>query len=1490
VYRCSKCNQFWDDDRARDNDLTCTRRCDGRLVSVEPPALPDLEEYDLARLPYPVALTTRRLAAAVQASGDALKTLFLLKDCFEATIKYFGALLLSDYRRTPACTPEHNARLLEKMIRPSLGVWVETVVGNLGRWLVGGEPPGGAAAALFMTAHGKPRETELFARCRAFVDYRNDALGHGAVRSDRAYADDLRTWLPRLRGLLDGVASLSGWRLCLPTDRDRCQAWMGPRPGGATEPGDFARGQVGRFVLRGPGGAARDLYPFLCYLPDPRQERRLHFYDSLARYTAARKEVEVLEYDQGLRQASAEPVAGLEGAFTADLLAKVFGRHRERMAVIEGRVANFGELIDAHAAIVGRRFAIDHVRRFLAEYDRGLLVIEAQPGKGKTALMAHLIEEVFGHYAPRPVHFFYRRTAGITDPDVCARSLYHALLEAHGITEAEESKQKNSPDEVSIKLTNLLGREVAPRLLPGRPQLIFIDALDEATGNAFRRIPEGLPAGVYVIAATRPVSDRTTLARRQDLHWYSLDAPDLLQENLRDGLEYARRELAGSDFTDGVIGEVARAAAGNFLVLTLLCRHLRAPAPGEVAAFLGRLAAEGGEDRLGFIYAEFWDRLTDRCTREDMGLLCDVAGVLVTARAPLTADIICGVLGLRAGDWDFALRRLAEYLTVIEGEEGTGAAFYRLYHESFADFLRAKVAPGREHVRRRLADYCLGWSSLPEGPGRTYALQFGPAHLLEAGRGEEAASLLLHLSFLEAKAGAGMVFELAADFAATAARLGEGHRRRWLGLIEEALRRDIHFIARRPAALFQCLWNSCWWYDCPQGADYYDPEEGSWPPAEPPWEQEGPKLSDLLLGWRAGKESAQPGFTWVRSMRPPASPLGTSLRKVLIGHEDGVVSLAFAPDGRRLASASGDGTVRVWDVATGEHLGRWDHGGIATAVAFSPDGRRLVYGVSDGSVRLRDAASGDELACLRGHEQGVYGVACSPDGRWVASAGPDAVVVWDVRAGRPAARLAGHSASRVAFSPDGRWVVTGSPECRFGEDYGILFSEPGGGAQQVRLYGHPSYVEALAFSPDGRYLAAASGGSLHVWDVAGGDEVACLQADERQVTAVAWSPDGRLVITGCYDGKVRVWGAAGWLQVGSLRGHTGAVGGLACSPDGRWVASAGLRDCAIRIWDLAEAAEEARPTGHEGAILCLEWAPDGRRVATGGADGTLRIWDGAGGRQLACLRGHGAAVVGLSWSPDGRRILSVGGRAARVWDAESRREVSAWQIPDGRDVLRAVCRSPGGWRCVSSPEDRVTYHFTPDGLRRDPDTPEARARVWDPESGREVVLLRGYRSIVSGLAFSPDGRRLVTAGGEYDRTARVWDAATGEQLLCLEGHGGKVLAVAFSRDGRRVVSKAHDKTMRVWDAATGDCLEVVNAWGDPTALADVGDRSQGIALRGGLETWVEPPGCGAPVAWSSALPNLLATRPDGISWAGATGAHLHLFTLEASGTPTPTNS
>ncbi len=561
-YRCAKCGQPWEDSRALDNELACTRRCGGQLALIPAVGSGDLAALDLARLPYPVALTARRLIDSLEHSSDVLRTLFLLKDCVEATLKYLVAILLVEYLRSPACSPERNEELLEKLLRPTLGTWVKYILRPLSQLLVTTDlEPGRQTAAPLASAPRKeganPTDTELYKSLQKSVDYRNDTLGHGAQQRDESYQAELESRLrPLVIQLLGGVAAVSAWRLALVTHEDRCQIWMGPEPGTATEPGTFPRRQVGHFVIWGTGGATRDLFPFLCYLPDEHQYERLHFYDKMHRYRAKDKSAYVLEYDEGFRHVESTPVGGLEDAFTAELLAAVFRRSQGKMAEVEGRIASFTELIDEVADIVGRRFAIDRVADFLNSYDRGTLVIQAEPGKGKTALMAHLIERVYGHLEPEPVHFFYRRTAGITDPDVCLRSLYHELLKAqsHKLTESEASKQLDDGRSLVLKLNNLLKEEIAPKLMPDRPQLIFIDALDEAgpsrtTGqSAYQFLPGDLPAGVYVIASTRRVEAATELAPRKQLTWYDLDAPELLSKHIKDAQDYVAQELASADY------------------------------------------------------------------------------------------------------------------------------------------------------------------------------------------------------------------------------------------------------------------------------------------------------------------------------------------------------------------------------------------------------------------------------------------------------------------------------------------------------------------------------------------------------------------------------------------------------------------------------------------------------------------------------------------------------------------------------------------------------------------------------------------------------------------------------------------------------------------------------------------------------------------------------------------------------------------------------
>ena len=270
--------------------------------------------------------------------------------------------------------------------------------------------------------------------------------------------------------------------------------------------------------------------------------------------------------------------------------------------------------------------------------------------------------------------------------------------------------------------------------------------------------------------------------------------------------------------------------------------------------------------------------------------------------------------------------------------------------------------------------------------------------------------------WLEAKAEAGYVFDLAMDFTRAIERLPADHpARRHLRLIEQALRSDIHFLARHPTTLFQCLWNRCWWYDCPAAAAHHDPPPGGWPADGPPWSRpEADRLATLLESWRGRRnEEPRPSPGCGRSARPrflSAAPSWPASAGTTRGHERGVRPRGPAdrqrvgrrdgaglgrghrrraglpprarrrghergvrPDGRRIVSGSDDKTVRVWDAASGAELAclRGHDGGVLS-VAFDRDGRRIVSGSGDQTVRVWDAATGAELACLRGHDGRVY--------------------------------------------------------------------------------------------------------------------------------------------------------------------------------------------------------------------------------------------------------------------------------------------------------------------------------------------------------------------------------------------------------------------------------------------------------------------------------------------------------------------------------------
>ncbi|MBY0523653.1 MAG: hypothetical protein K2R98_09640, partial [Gemmataceae bacterium] len=423
----------------------------------------------------------------------------------------------------------------------------------------------------------------------------------------------------------------------------------------------------------------------------------------------------------------------------------------------------------------------------------------------------------------------------------------------------------------------------------------------------------------------------------------------------------------------------------------------------------------------------------------------------------------------------------------------------------------------------------------------------------------------------------------------------------------------------------------------------------------------------------------------VRSCRDLTERLRTGPRPADMGK---AAAVAWSQDGKSLASAVGK-DIKVWDPETGKEVRTLQgHASFVTAVAFAPDGKTIASGGLDQTVRTWDAESGKEAKRMTGtnpniaHNGPVSAVSFSPDGVYLASVGGDgAIRVWTHANGANALSIVIYnngSCYGMGYAHDGKSLAVcgkNGPPKTYAAPTNPADPKRPTGTLLANFQGHAGSVGCVAFSKDGKLLA--TGGSdktIRLWDVASGESIRVLYGHLDEVTGVAFHPDGQQLASVSRDQTVRFWHLDTVEVSRVLTGHQGHVWSAAFSPDGQRVVSGGA-DKAVRIWDVVSEKVLRTLEGHKAPVTAVQYSPDAKLILSSGGDEVVKLWNADKDEAPRDLVGHKGPVMAAMFDKDGKRVISGGAdRFAKVWDVATGKE--AKNLSGHSSIVSAVAFHP----------------------------------------------------------------------------------------------------------------------------------------------------------------------------------------------------------------------
>jgi WD40 repeat protein/nucleoside phosphorylase len=1037
-----------------------------------------------------------------------------------------------------------------------------------------------------------------------------------------------------------------------------------------------------------------------------------------------------------------------------------------------------------HEKFVARAGLLSRLDQLLvdSETDRWV-VITGGPGMGKSALLAAWLARRVAAGVAVPHHFIRRGMYDWDDPAKLVGSLVAQLEDGFPeLREADADERMHPATRLARALSRVSENVLRPR---GERMVILIDGLDEydppvgvSAGDPLAAfLPDALPPGVRLLCASRPRHPYVSSleARDGELVQIDLDDPSNAADNdatVRAFWEGAAEPLA---LYASFVNEAVTCAGGNVQHAVQLRKHLAVLPPDQ-------RRVEDIPRGLAALIEKSWGRIALD------GVVVDGLGILCVAREALTLDELGTVAGWTGDAQRRTFVRSAREL-LVETKRLDGQPEYRLHHDSIRGHIAGAIGEAALRAYHgALARRHAIWPAPGQGAARRYALRHGLIHRAEAGAWADAWQLAADMSFLEMKCRELGTHETEADvtrISELCRASGDAVVSRRFSDLARALVRESHWLRVAPEATAALLWNRL----RRSGWNTNDIDEQLHVPAE------------------------RASFLRVRNVITHQSP---ALVRDLVGHTGAVTACAATTDGRRVISASDDGTLKVWDLKSGRALATFEgHVGGVTACAVTAGGRRVVSASDDGTLKVWDLESGRALATLKDHGHRITACAVTADGRRVISASWNWMLkVWDLESGRTLATFEGHTDTVRAcvVTADGRRVISAS------EDGTLRVWNLEAGPALATLKGHTAGVTACAVTADGRRVISASADrTLKVWDLESGRVLATLEGHTDTVRACAVMADGRRMLSASDDKTLKVWDLEIGPALGTLKGHTAGLTACVLTADGRRVVSASA-DRTLKLWDLETGPVLATLEGHTDTVRACAVTVDGQRVVSASDDKTLKVWDLESGRALATLEGHTLRVNACAVTADGRRVVSASNdRTLRVWDPESRHVFAI--LKGHTDWVNACAVTADGRRVVSASADQTLT-------------------IWDLESGHVFATLKDHTGAVTACAVTADGRRLVSAS--WDRTLKMWGLDSGHALATLAGHTGPVMACAATADGRRLVSSSDDGMLKIWDLERGCVLATLAGHTSivmACAVTTDGQRVVSASYDGTLKVW-----------------------------------------------------